>query len=153
MGTESPRLKTEPPLGIAKPPVCKDCTGWSGSIHYAEAILLVFSRDSSYCKEGNTMIKLNRWIEGSLIVKNQCLYQNLILASRAPVAQSVATRAVKPGIRIPARPTFFPTIDKSQCDMRHSSSIDGLSLCGKAASCLGRSLCGVLVWENQEMHE
>ena len=28
--------------------VCADCTGWSGSIHYAEAILLVFSLDGSY---------------------------------------------------------------------------------------------------------
>ena len=27
---------------------CGDCAGWSGSIHYAAAILLVFSRDGSY---------------------------------------------------------------------------------------------------------
>ena len=56
-------------------------------------------------------------------------------------------------VRIPARPTFFPRIDKSQCDMRHSSSTNELSICGKAASCLGRLLCGVLVWKKQEMHE
>ena len=30
---------------------------------------------------------------------------------------------------------------------------NGLSLRGKAASCLGRLLCRVLVLENQEMHE
>ena len=28
--------------------VCADCAGWSGSIRYAEAILLVFSRDNLY---------------------------------------------------------------------------------------------------------
>ena len=28
--------------------VCVDCAGWSWSIHYAEAIMLVFSRDGSY---------------------------------------------------------------------------------------------------------
>ena len=43
--------------------------------------------------------------------------------------------------------------DKSQCDMRHSFSTNELSPCGKAASCLGRLLCWILVWENQEMHE
>ena len=35
----------------------------------------------------------------------------------------------------------------------NSSSTNGLSLYGKAASCLGRLLCGVLVWENQDTHE
>ena len=46
-------------------------------------------------------------------------------------------------VRIPARPSFFPRICKSQCDIRHSSSTNRLSLCGKATSCLGRLLCGV----------
>ena len=39
----------------------------------------------------------------------------------------------------------FRRLAKSQCDMRHSSSTNGLSLCGKAASCLGKLLCGILV--------
>ena len=47
----------------------------------------------------------------------------------------------------------FGRLTKSQCDMRHSFSTNGLSLCGKATSCLERLLCGVLVRKKQEMHE
>ena len=67
--------------------------------------------------------------------------------SRAPVAQSVATWAVNPGVvsSNPGSANFLSDDDRSLCDMRHLSTINGLSLCGKAASCLGRLLCGVLV--------
>ena len=47
------RLKTtlwtlSPWYGTCRPgSVCADCAVWSGSIHYAEAIMLVFSRDGS----------------------------------------------------------------------------------------------------------
>ena len=74
---------------------------------------------------------------------------DFLLYNRVPVALSIQGLWV----RIPARPTLFPTFDKSHCDMRHSSSTNGLSLCGKAASCLRRLLCGVLVCENQETYE
>ena len=32
------------------------------------------------------------------------------------------------GVRTPARPTFFPTFDKSHCDQRYSSSTNGLTV-------------------------
>ena len=58
------------------------------------------------------------------------------------------------GVKFPF-PGISCLIHKSHCDIRHSSSTNGLfnSLCGKATSCLESMLCGVLVRENQETHE
>ena len=55
--------------------------------------------------------------------------------------------AVNPGVvsSNPGSTNFLSDDCQRQCDMRHSSSINGLSLCGKAASCLVSLLCGVLV--------
>ena len=42
--------------GMCRPrSVCADCAGWSDSIHCAEAIMLVFSRDSSCNFKVNTL--------------------------------------------------------------------------------------------------
>ena len=39
--------------GMCRPGLaCADCAGWSGSIHYEEVIMLVFSRDGSYMNLG-----------------------------------------------------------------------------------------------------
>ena len=43
--------------------VCSDCAGWSGSLHYAEAILLVFSRD------GSNVLCVTKWIDLLWILK------------------------------------------------------------------------------------
>ena len=42
----------------------------------------------------------------------------------------VATRAVNPGVvsSVPARPSFFPTFDKSDNDTLHSSYTNGLTV-------------------------
>ena len=65
---------------------------------------------------------------------------------RAPVAQSVATRAVNPGdvSSNPGSANFLSddSFDKSQCDMRHSSSINGLKSMWKSSQLFGK----IVVW-------
>ena len=79
----------------------------------------------------------------------------LDLLGRAPVAQSAATRAVNPGVMRSNPSSANILSDVWQKSLWHSSFTNGLfnSLCRKAASCLERMLCGVLLWENQETHE
>ena len=70
--------------------------------------------------------------------------------SRAPVAQSVLTRAVNPGIASSNPSLAIILSDDWQKSMRQASFVFhqwANSLCGKAASCLESMLCGVLVWE------
>ena len=64
-----------------------------------------------------------------------------ILPCRAPVPQSVATRAVNPGVvnLNQAKPTFFQTFDKNHCDNRQSSSTNGLSVCVDSSKLLGKT--------------
>ena len=45
----------------------------------------------------------------------------------------------------PARPILFPRTDDSHCDRNYSSLTTVFCFCGKAASGLERTLCGVLV--------
>ena len=69
-----------------------------------------------------------------------------------PVAQTVAMQAVNQGVLSsnPGSANFLS--DVWQMSMRHASFVFHVYQ-GKAASCLGKLLCVVLVWENQETHE
>ena len=72
------------------------------------------------------------------------------LYRRAPVAQSVAMRAVNPGV-VSLNPNILSDVwQKSLWQATFVFHQWANSLCGKAASSLERMLCGVLVWENQE---
>ena len=71
-------------------------------------------------------------------------------SSRAPEAQFVATTAVNPGV---VSSTFVPTFGKSQCDNRHSSFTDELTVyVGMQPVAWKRMLCEVLKSESHETH-
>ena len=90
--------------------VCADCTGWSGSTHYAEAILLDFSRDGSYvfvtmshffpgilygsklfasepvtahCDSFRTSATGNLWINARIVKRKMVLYNLLLVVTRS----------------------------------------------------------------------
>ena len=59
--------------------VCADCAGWSGSIHYAEAILFGFSRDGSYVNTLTNTVVIT-WVQTDQLyfltqMFRVCIYQ------------------------------------------------------------------------------
>ena len=85
-----------------------------------------------------------------------CVDVYFMNVSRTPVAQSVATPAVNPGVMSSNPSSANILSDVWQKSLWHASCVYpqwANSLCGKAASCLESMLHGVLVWENQETYE
>ena len=70
--------------------VCADGAGWSGSTHYAEGIMLVFSPDVSYTKKWKISISL-------IIINYYFLSQHFQKTSASEASESVYMRErVKP---------------------------------------------------------
>ena len=74
---------------------------------------------------------------------------------RAPEAQSITSMAVNPGV-VSSNPSFgqhsFRRLTKVIVTSVFRLHQWANSLCGKAASCFERLLCGLLVYERQETH-
>ena len=65
----------------------------------------------------------------------------VVMAESSLEAQSVATRAVNPRVRTPARPTILPTFNQRDCDKHRSSSTNWLTVYVENQPVAGKVCC------------